>query len=103
MTDEGGIPFELDGRPLRARPGQSVAAALIANGVLSWRTTRVTGRPRGAFCGIGVCYDCLVSVEGREPERGCLVPIEEDMRLASPATEEAATEERATEDPEGEA
>ncbi|MFE7466956.1 (2Fe-2S)-binding protein [Streptomyces sp. NPDC057499] len=63
-----------DGRPVRGLPGQTIAAALWAAGVLSWRTTRVNGRPRGAFCGIGACYECLATVNGRPNQRACLVP-----------------------------
>lgn len=66
--------FRFDDRPVPFRPGQTVAAALLADGVRSWRTTRVAGRPRGVFCGIGVCFDCLVSVNGLLNERACLRP-----------------------------
>ena len=64
-----------DGREIEAWPGQTVAAALWASGVTSWRTTRVEGRPRGVFCGIGVCFDCLVTVNDRPNQRACLVPL----------------------------
>ncbi|MFF0742230.1 (2Fe-2S)-binding protein [Streptomyces sp. NPDC004111] len=69
-------PFEitLDGKPIAALPGQSVAAALWAAGVLSWRTTRQGDRPRGAFCGIGSCFDCLATVNSTANQRACLVP-----------------------------
>lgn len=63
----------VDGRPVPVLPGQTIGAALHAAGVRSWRTTRFGGRPRGLFCGIGVCFDCLISVNGRAPERACLV------------------------------
>lgn len=66
----------LDGREIEALPGRTVAAALWAAGITSWRTTRGTGRPRGVFCGIGVCYDCLVTVNGRPNRRACLVTLE---------------------------
>ncbi|GHG94405.1 (2Fe-2S)-binding protein [Streptomyces rubradiris] len=64
-----------DGRPLRVLPGQTVAAALWAAGVTAWRGTRGNGEPRGVFCGIGVCFDCLVTVNGRPGQRACLVPV----------------------------
>ena len=64
-----------DGRPVEALPGQTVAAVLWAAGVTSWRDTRREGRPRGVFCGIGVCFDCLVTVNGRPNQRACLVPV----------------------------
>jgi predicted molibdopterin-dependent oxidoreductase YjgC len=62
------------GREIPSEPGQTVAAALIAAGIRSWRTTRRGGAPRGLFCGIGACYDCLVTVNGRPAERACLLP-----------------------------
>ncbi|MFE4873405.1 (2Fe-2S)-binding protein [Streptomyces sp. NPDC056682] len=64
----------VDGRPVSALPGQSVAAALWGAGILAWRTTREGGRPRGAFCGIGQCFDCLATVNGVPNRRACLVP-----------------------------
>ncbi|MGW2650147.1 (2Fe-2S)-binding protein [Streptomyces sp. NPDC001393] len=70
-----GTPFEItvDGRTVTALPGQSLAAALWGAGILAWRTTR-NGRPRGAFCGIGQCYDCLATVNGEPNRRACLLP-----------------------------
>jgi predicted molibdopterin-dependent oxidoreductase YjgC len=67
------VTFTFDGAGVTAERGQSIAAALLASGVRSWRTTRVEGRPRGLFCGIGVCHDCLVSVNGVSGVRACLV------------------------------
>ncbi|MFF7104274.1 (2Fe-2S)-binding protein [Streptomyces nigra] len=65
----------LDGREIQALPGHTVAAALWTAGVTSWRTTRAQGRPRGVFCGIGVCFDCLVTVNDRPNQRACLFPL----------------------------
>ncbi|MBL1066407.1 (2Fe-2S)-binding protein [Streptomyces sp. 7-21] len=80
-----GPSFEMsfDGAPVPARPGQSVGAVLVAHGITSWRTTRRGGRPRGLFCGIGVCYDCLIMVDGRPGERACVVPARAGMELRS--------------------
>jgi len=69
------------GRTLQARDGQSVAAALTAAGVRAWRTTRRGARPRGLFCGIGVCFDCLLTIDGRPAQRACLVPVRDGMIL----------------------
>jgi aerobic-type carbon monoxide dehydrogenase small subunit (CoxS/CutS family) len=65
----------VDDRPVQALPGRTVAAALWSAGLTSWRTTRGTGRPRGVFCGIGVCFDCLVTVNDRPNQRACLAPV----------------------------
>ncbi|MET8159006.1 (2Fe-2S)-binding protein [Sphaerisporangium sp. NPDC005289] len=68
---EPGFPITVDGRPVVAVRGQTVGAVLYANGVRSWRATRLGGRPRGLFCGIGVCFDCLVTVNGEPSLRAC--------------------------------
>jgi predicted molibdopterin-dependent oxidoreductase YjgC len=62
------------GRPVPAADGQTV-------GVRSWRTTRRGQRPRGMFCGIGVCFDCLLTIDGRPAQRACLVPVRDGMIL----------------------
>ncbi|CAL9573358.1 hypothetical protein SUDANB99_04856 [Streptomyces sp. enrichment culture] len=67
--------FTFDGTPLTAVPGQTLAAALWAAGITSWRTTRHRRAPRGAFCFIGTCHDCLATVNGRPNQRACLVPV----------------------------
>jgi predicted molibdopterin-dependent oxidoreductase YjgC len=69
------------GRTLHARDGQSVGAALTAAGVRSWRTTRRGTRPRGLFCGIGACFDCLITIDGLPSQRACLVPVRDGMIL----------------------
>lgn len=66
------VSIELDGQAYRGVRGQSVAGILLANGVRSWRTTSARHEPRGVFCGIGVCFDCLVEIDGRRDVRACL-------------------------------
>ena len=72
MTRER-FEIRLDDEAIPAEAGQTVAAALIAAGRRSWRRTRRGGQPRGAFCGIGVCFDCLATINGRPNQRACLV------------------------------
>lgn len=66
-----------NGEPIDAPDGVTVGGALIAAGHTTWRTTR-TGERRGLFCGIGVCYDCLITIDG-STERACMVPLTEGM------------------------
>ncbi|GAB3155534.1 hypothetical protein GCM10027290_51850 [Micromonospora sonneratiae] len=68
-----GPHFLFDGRRITTDGQRSIAAALLDAGIRSWRTTRFQGRPRGVFCGIGVCFDCLVRVNGVPGQRACLV------------------------------
>ena len=62
------------GREIPFEPDQTVAAALIAAGIRSWHTTRRESAPRGLFCGIGACFDCLVTINGEPAVRACLSP-----------------------------
>ena len=76
------LEMTFEGRTIPAHPGQTVGAALTEAGVRSWRSTRHGGRPRGLFCGIGVCHDCLIAVDGVPNQRACLVPARDGMVLA---------------------
>ncbi|MBB4894821.1 aerobic-type carbon monoxide dehydrogenase small subunit (CoxS/CutS family) [Streptomyces olivoverticillatus] len=78
----------VDGVPHPARPGQTVAALLLATGRTAWRSTRHGGRPRGLFCGIGVCHDCLVAVNGLPDVRACLREVCDGDRIE---TQDGAT------------
>lgn len=75
------INLSLDGAPITAAPGQTVGAALTAAGVTSWRSTAKKGRPRGLFCGIGICFDCLVTADGVPNQRACITPAREGMKV----------------------
>jgi predicted molibdopterin-dependent oxidoreductase YjgC len=66
----------VDGNAVTVADGVTIAAALMAGGTRSWRTTRITGRPRGLFCGMGVCFDCLVTVNGEPNVRACITVVE---------------------------
>lgn len=76
------VEFAFDGSPSRAQEGQTIAAALIDRGIYSWRWTRVGHRPRGLFCGIGVCFDCLITLNGEPNVRACVTRVEpgDDVR-----------------------
>lgn len=77
------VQLTIDGRPATAYLGESVAAALLADGTgdLSTRTTR-SGDPRGVFCGMGVCFDCLVVVDGIPGTRACMTWVREGMTVS---------------------
>jgi predicted molibdopterin-dependent oxidoreductase YjgC len=80
--------IEVDGRRVPAESGQTVAAVLIAVGVSVFRHTP-GGAPRSVFCGMGVCFDCLITVDGLADQRACITPVRPGMRvrlgLAQPA------------------
>lgn len=68
------IAIQFDGETLQARPGETLAATLVAHGIQDFRTT-ASGQPRGVFCGMGVCQDCLVEVDGVANRRACMTKI----------------------------
>ncbi len=68
----------VDGVSLTAYRGENLAGALLASERKAWRHTR-HGQPRGLFCGIGVCFDCLVTVNGTPNVRACVTPVAEGM------------------------
>ncbi len=74
----GGAPveFTFDGRPVTAQPGDSIAAALTAAGIRDLRDSVVSGAPRGVFCMMGSCFDCLVEVDGVPNRQACMVAAE---------------------------
>jgi predicted molibdopterin-dependent oxidoreductase YjgC len=77
------VRFSFDGADISFEDGPTVGAALVAAGILAWRTTRVSGRPRGLFCGIGVCFDCLITVDGMPNVRACITPATDGMRVST--------------------
>ncbi|MEW5957481.1 MAG: (2Fe-2S)-binding protein [Chloroflexota bacterium] len=70
----------VDGQPVPACQGQTIAAAWLAAGRRVFRYTR-QGRPRGLFCGMGVCFECLVTVNGLAGQRACLTPAQPGMQV----------------------
>lgn len=75
------VPVTIDGQPFVARAGDSVAATLLAAGVLACRTTPISGAPRGPFCMMGACFDCLVAIDGHSNRQACVTPVRAGMRI----------------------
>jgi glycine/D-amino acid oxidase-like deaminating enzyme len=76
------VRITFDGTAIEALPGETVAAALAAADVVAVRQTR-SGAPRGPYCGMGVCFDCLVTVDGRPNQRACLTKVAAGMEVRS--------------------
>ena len=75
------VRIVVDGRPIAAAPGDSVAAALLAAGVLACRTTPVSGAPRAPYCMMGVCFECLVAIDGVGSRQACLTRVRDGMAI----------------------
>jgi predicted molibdopterin-dependent oxidoreductase YjgC len=74
------VRLTVDGRQIVARSGESVAAAMMADDVLELRLGP-DGAPRGLFCGMGVCFDCLVIVDGVPSTRACITFVTDGMAV----------------------
>jgi D-hydroxyproline dehydrogenase subunit gamma len=75
------VSLTIDGQPMPARAGDTVAAALLANGIGRCRTTPVSGSPRAPYCMMGVCFDCLVTIDGVGNRQACLVRVQAGMAV----------------------
>ncbi len=75
------IRFYLDGKEMYGYEGDTIAAALMAAGVTTHRHTRKKGTPRGIFCAIGRCTDCVMVVDGQINVRTCITPLKEGMQV----------------------
>lgn len=75
------LQIRINGRFHTAYTGESVHAALLAAGYRVLRKTAKTQEPRGLFCGMGICYDCLVTINGIPHQRACMTLVEAGMEI----------------------
>ena len=77
------VAIEVDGKPVEALEGEPIAAALIAAGKRAFRYTRKLQEPRGVYCAIGRCTDCMMIVDGMPNVRTCVTPVRDGMVIQS--------------------
>ena len=75
------VTIHFDGQPLAAREGDSVAAALLLAGHAVARTTPGGGEPRGPYCMMGVCFDCLMEIDGAPNMQACMIQVRDGMKV----------------------
>lgn len=80
FTDVPSVTLSVAGRVVTARRGELLAAALLASGILALRESPAAGMPRGAFCFMGICQECLVRVNG-ELRQACLTSAEDGLEI----------------------
>lgn len=83
LEDQDEISFSFDGKVYKGYEGDTIASALLANGVRQLRVHEESGTPRGIYCNIGHCYECRVTVNGKAGVRACLTEIRENMTIES--------------------
>jgi predicted molibdopterin-dependent oxidoreductase YjgC len=77
------VQIELDGEIVQCFEGETVAAAMLTERGPVTRTSSRLGKPRGLYCGIGVCFECTVTVDGRPNVRACQTPVRDGMQVQS--------------------
>jgi len=75
------LQIEFEGSTLSVPAGISLAAALLVSGVTHTRESAVSGRPGAPYCMMGVCFECLVEVDGQANRQACLLPVRAGMRV----------------------
>ncbi|CAN1570309.1 2Fe-2S iron-sulfur cluster binding domain containing protein [Burkholderiaceae bacterium] len=75
------VVVTINGKAVQCREGDSVAAALLAAGLSECRDTAVKDVPRGPFCLMGICYDCLVMIDDQPNQQGCMIPVRSGMKI----------------------
>ena len=79
LEDGDTVQIMVDGKKYTARNGEGITAVLMANGIMVHRHTAKLHEPRGIYCGIGQCTDCVMTVNGKPNVRTCITPVEEGM------------------------
>ena len=75
------VQIEVDGKIIEAFEGEPIAAALKSAGVNTLRITPKRKDPRGIYCAIGLCTDCVMTVEGKPNVRTCVTPVKDGMKI----------------------
>lgn len=85
-ASEQGLEVEIfvEGQRVLAREGETLAAALLNAGIVPFRHTPVMGQPRAPLCLMGVCFDCLVEVDGAQNVQSCMIPVHTGMQISLP-------------------
>jgi predicted molibdopterin-dependent oxidoreductase YjgC len=73
------VEISVDGKRIKAKEGEMILSALLAEGIIVNRYTHKRKEPRGLYCGIGLCTDCVMVVNGKPNVRTCVTPVEEGM------------------------
>ncbi len=77
------VTIYINERPYGVPAGETVAAAVLASGIRHTRTTPVSGAHRAPFCLMGVCYECLMVIDGLPNQRACQLTVAEGMKIES--------------------
>jgi len=84
MADEAtskNVTVVFEGQQIDTREGDTVAAALLAAGITTFRSTPISSSPRSPYCMMGVCFECLLEIDGVPNVQACQVQVRDGMRI----------------------
>lgn len=76
------VVFTFEGETLTGWAGEAIASAIMRAGIMTLRRTRIGDAPRGYFCGMGLCWECAVHIEGQGVVRSCSHPVGEGQVIS---------------------
>ncbi|MFZ7094362.1 (2Fe-2S)-binding protein [Primorskyibacter sp. 2E233] len=88
LEEPARVEVSFDGVALSLPEGANLAASLLAAGIGTFRVTPVSGAPRGPFCMMGACFDCLVEIDG-VTRQACMIEVKEGLEITRPRRDEA--------------
>ena len=75
------VSINFEGMDLDVEKGQTVASALLVGGNMVFRSSVVSGEPREPYCMMGVCFECLIEIDGIPNQRACMIPVRAAMKI----------------------
>lgn len=81
MSEKRAVTLQVEGKSIVARAGDTLAIAMLNAGVTPFRQTLVSGKPRAPLCLMGVCFDCLVEVDGQQNVQSCMLEVQDGMQV----------------------
>ncbi|MBJ7552826.1 (2Fe-2S)-binding protein [Marinomonas spartinae] len=81
IRESSPIPVTINGQTIMVQPNDSVAAAILLSGIEMNRRTPISGKKRAPYCMMGVCFDCLVQINGKENIQACMTKVEANMDI----------------------
>ena len=75
------VSINFEGMNLDVEKGQTVASALLVEANTVFRSSVVSGEPRGPYCMMGVCFECLIEIDGIPNQRACMIPVRDAMKI----------------------
>jgi len=75
------VQIQVDGKPIEAYDGETVAAVLLSAGISTFRLSQKNKEPRSLYCGMGLCFECLVTIDGEHAVRACMTSVADGMQV----------------------